>query len=51
MSDSERRIRVEHKTSGQQGRLLSRGIWYCNVKFDGEDGSSWIANDSIRELA
>jgi hypothetical protein len=41
---------VEHRTSGQRGTLVSRGVWYSAVKFDGEDGTSWVANDSIIEL-
>lgn len=43
-------VRVQHRISGQQGVLVSRGIWYAAVKFDGEDGTSWVANDSIREI-
>lgn len=46
----EESMRVQHRTSGQQGILVSRDIWYAVVKFDGEDGATWVASDSIREL-
>ena len=39
--------RIEHKISHQQGTLKSQGIWYSAVKFDGEDHTSWVANDSL----
>lgn len=39
--------RVEHRVSGQLGTLVSSGIWYSTVKFDGEEGTSWVANDSL----
>ena len=42
--------RVEHRISGQRGTLISRGVWYSAVKFDGEDGGSWVANDSLQKL-
>lgn len=43
-------MRVKHRISGQEGVLLSRGAWYSSVRFDGEDGASWVANDSVRTI-
>jgi hypothetical protein len=42
--------RVEHRVSGQIGTRTSEGIWYSAVRFDGEDCTSWVANESVREL-
>ncbi len=39
--------RIRHRISGQHGVLVSRGIWYAAVKFDGEDGTSCVAVDSV----
>lgn len=42
--------RVEHKVSRQRGIVTARGIWYSSVRFDGENATSWIANDSLRVI-
>lgn len=42
--------RVVHRISGQRGTLESQGIWYSSVRFDGEQGASWVANDSLRPI-
>ena len=42
-------MRVKHRTSGQLGTRTSKGVWYSTVRFDGENGTSWVANDSLIE--
>jgi hypothetical protein len=42
--------RVQHRVSSQLGTLLSTGLWYSAVRFDGEDATSWVANDSIERI-
>lgn len=43
-------MRVKHRVSGQTGTLISKGIWYSAVKFDGEDSTSCVSNDSLAKL-
>lgn len=40
--------RVTHRVSGQRGTLVSHGIWYAAVLFDGDTYPSTVAVDSMK---